>query len=461
MKKVLSILLLGYLMPLLCLSQTYWITKTDYFSFLYHLKKSEIIISKPNVIQRYLPILDPHLRNYSQKILKNQKGLFILLDGTGQIYKATAETENQIGFTRQDSTYFIGYNGENYNFSYKDTLYSLGGVGFWKLNGQLRYFSEEISEWNILKVNKEYPVTDYVINYLPEKSTLFFVCKPYDDAATFDKITNYSVVQLDLHEKKNSFLGHLNKKFTDLFNKSEIEPISINLASLNGTLIYFDTEEQYLLNFEKKCAYRLNNSKIKDLFFRKSGGNIPINCFELNDKIYYQFPNDTSNSLKSIPISKNDFSKEPIEFIDNDEAPYNFLSTGLLTALLLIGGSYIIIRNLKKSEVAKKVNDPNSVNIDFNELEKNLINFLIEKSNNNIFVSVEELNFSLGISRKTLEIQKRTRTETIHRINHKFRLIFEIENDFIDRVRSEDDKRYYNYIINKENAALYKERFKK
>ncbi len=128
---------------------------------------------------------------------------------------------------------------------------------------------------------------------------------------------------------------------------------------------------------------------------------------------------------------------------------------------MLIGGGYILKVVYKKYSDAKKINESTSVNIDFNEQEKNLINFLIEKSNINTLVSVEELNFSLGISKKTLEIQKRTRTETIHRINHKFRLKYDIDKDFIDRVRAEEDKRYYNYIINKENANLYKERYKK
>jgi hypothetical protein len=99
--------------------------------------------------------------------------------------------------------------------------------------------------------------------------------------------------------------------------------------------------------------------------------------------------------------------------------------------------------------------------VEFNELEKQLILFLIDKTNRSEVCNVEEINFSLGISKKTLEIQKRTRTETIHRINHKFRLIYEIENDLIERVRSEEDKRYYHYIINKENAALYKKLYKK
>jgi hypothetical protein len=383
------------------------------------------------------------------------------LDGTGQIYKATEESKDQIAFTRQDSTYFIGYNGENFNFSYRDTLYSFGGTGFWKVNGQLRSFSEEIAEWNITKINKEYPLTDFLTNYLPEKSRLYYITQPINDAATFDKTTDYSVIELNLLNKFNSKLGILNKKFVDLFSSRESVSNDINLASLNGTLLYFSTEDQYLLNFEKNKAYKLINPRIKDLFYRKSAGNIPTNCFEFNKNIYFQFPSDSSNQLRSIPISMNDFEYDGIELYEAEGKGYRYLLYSFLAILLITGLGLIAKWYYKKvSSATKNVVAP-SLNIDFNEQEKHLINYLIEKSNIGSLVSVEELNFSLGISKKTLEIQKRTRTETIHKINHKFRLLFELETDFIERVRSEDDKRYYNYSINSENAALYKTKYKK
>ena len=64
---------------------------------------------------------------------------------------------------------------------------------------------------------------------------------------------------------------------------------------------------------------------------------------------------------------------------------------------------------------------------------------------------MEDINFALGLGRKSLEVQKKTRTDTINRINHKFRVLTEDSRDLILRVRSELDKRFYNYVIIKED----------
>jgi hypothetical protein len=97
-------------------------------------------------------------------------------------------------------------------------------------------------------------------------------------------------------------------------------------------------------------------------------------------------------------------------------------------------------------------------NNEFNEIERKIISNLIEKSNNNSYFNVEEFNSYLGIKKKTIEIQKRVRTEAINRINHKFNVNFNKETVFIERVRTNEDRRYFNYMINKENANIYLEK---
>ena len=441
--------------------QNYWVPKTALFDFLYHLDSPISNISNPVNKQKYLPIQDPHLQNYTQRLLKTRQGLFILIDGTGQVYKANGENAKQILFTRQDSTYFIGYNGLNYSFTWNDTLYSLGGTGFWRVNGQLRYFSSIINEWNIIKTNKEFPVLDFITNFLPNKSVLYYVTQPNNDGATYDITSDFLIVQLDLVNKQNKLLGKVTNPFFDIFSKSKGPNNYINLVSLNGTLVNLNAEEQYLFNFEKNAAYKLVNPLLKDLFYRKSAGELPMNCFEYNHRIYYKFPSDSDNVLKSIPISLNDFSKEPITIYESPISNslrflYIFIGFILGIVALFLIRKYFLLKTKSTSIIEKT-----DYTVEFNELEKQLILFLIDKTNRSEVCNVEEINFSLGISKKTLEIQKRTRTETIHRINHKFRLIYEIENDLIERVRSEEDKRYYHYIINKENAALYKKLYKK
>jgi hypothetical protein len=114
-------------------------------------------------------------------------------------------------------------------------------------------------------------------------------------------------------------------------------------------------------------------------------------------------------------------------------------------------GKQIQTNNIQKD--ASYIVDLNSN--EFNSIENALINKLIEKSNIDSHLTVDELNSLLGIKKKTIEIQKRVRTEAINRINHKFNVNFNLETIFIERTRSVDDRRYFNYIINKENAKVY------
>lgn len=125
-------------------------------------------------------------------------------------------------------------------------------------------------------------------------------------------------------------------------------------------------------------------------------------------------------------------------------------------ALFLIS-LYIIYDNgyFKKSisEIPlKEEEDP----IKFSPLEMTIIQLIIEKSNTQQYFTVNELNLHLGVKNKSIEIQKKIRTEAIIRINHKFNVNCQMDTVFIERVRSIEDRRYFNYYINDENAKMYR-----
>ena len=100
---------------------------------------------------KFLPINDKYVAQYRQRLIKSKKHLYIQLDATGRVYQATGITNEKICFTRLDSTYHIGYNQDQIVFEQNDTLFALGGEGFWRINGQLRYYSPLQNEWNIIK----------------------------------------------------------------------------------------------------------------------------------------------------------------------------------------------------------------------------------------------------------------------------------------------------------------------
>jgi hypothetical protein len=77
--------------------------------------------------------------------------LLFQLDGTGKLLRL--DSNNVL--RRIDSTTYEGYNYGAFNFVYKDTVFSLGGYGFWQFNGLLRYFSEKTHSWSVVKTNAQ------------------------------------------------------------------------------------------------------------------------------------------------------------------------------------------------------------------------------------------------------------------------------------------------------------------
>jgi hypothetical protein len=125
-------------------------------------------------------------------------------------------------------------------------------------------------------------------------------------------------------------------------------------------------------------------------------------------------------------------------------------------ALFLISLYIIYDKGFFKKSISeiplKEEEDP----IKFSPLEMTIIQLIIEKSNTQQYFTVNELNLHLGVKNKSIEIQKKIRTEAIIRINHKFNVNCQMDTVFIERVRSIEDRRYFNYYINDENAKMYR-----
>jgi hypothetical protein len=117
---------------------------------------------------------------------------------------------------------------------------------------------------------------------------------------------------------------------------------------------------------------------------------------------------------------------------------------------------FLFRKNLKRTQFQNQTDkiEIQENSMDFNAIETSLIDQIISRANKNELFTVTELNNTLGINKKSLEIQKKVRTVTINRINHKFQVKYNKESVLIERIRSEDDRRYYLYTISRENAKL-------
>jgi hypothetical protein len=79
---------------------------------------------------------------------------------------------------------------------------------------------------------------------------------------------------------------------------------------------------------------------------------------------------------------------------------------------------------------------------------------LLDRSKNNRTTTITEINYVLGIKDKNLGLQKKVRSDVMNSINEKFNFLQDGQTELVCNIRSQADKRFFEYYINKDNSAL-------
>ncbi len=431
-------------------SQDYPINKNGLINRLFEEKRSDLVIKNLEKTDQFIN-QEGHIDGYGQFLLRNKTGSYIIVDGTGRIYMASSKSNDTVYYKRIDSTHFYGYNGGAINFTYNDTIFSFGGGGYWRVNGQLRYYSEKYHEWDILPVNEEVPATNALYYYDTLNSEIYYLQIPIINYATNISTEGYHIYKLNLKSRTNEKLGTINSRFINLF-PTKFAYNFIQIPSLKAVLVNFDGTNQYLFDFINNKAYRLTSPAIQKAFFGNSKGVYSINSFEINHWLYYTKSNDPNMQLDSVKITMDDFTPMDTGFYEPDRNTKLYYKLGLIL-LLVVGAIIFFIRNRNRNHSTKNENSLEfSDGSSFKSNELDLIEKIYNRSLEGKSYSVEDINAVLGLSKKSLEIQKKIRTETINRINHKFKTIFNTEDELIERIRLEEDRRFYKYMISEENG---------
>jgi len=455
-----SALAIGLLLFCLnAIAQTYWIQKTQFLDFCYRYNGE---LDNIKNCHSFLPVFTHEKGITNQIVIKNKQGLYILIGGTGKVFKATDTLHNQIAFKRIDSTYYEGYNQGAIDFSYQNNIYSFGGGGLWRITGQLRIFDTLNHEWNSIKINKEYRVSELNYVYDSPQKIIYTIQFPYENVISEPNDSLFTVLKFDIEKRHIESLGFLNTAFLGP-NSSWQGAISINLNSLRGcNIIAFGLTKMYLLDFENNQVRALKSEKIRDLIKGRSNNSTLENVFELKNRIYYTLPKDAQQKLQSLTISSSDFSDESIPLYENGNSRYWLLFAALISASIV--SIFLYRKKQAKGEIQKKVvsNDfpqakiNGSNNLQFSPIQKEFIEKVIVKISENGRFTTSDINDILGISKKAVEVQRKSRSELIGNINSIWRQMNQGESDFIERLKSEDDKRFTYYTISSSNLKAYK-----
>jgi hypothetical protein len=382
------------------------------------------------------------------------KNMMLWKNGTGKIYAYDK------GIERLDNTCYQGGTFGAIVVKYKDTLFSVGGYGFWTINGALRYYNTNTREWFIQAVNKEVRVAtgvNAIYQFDKNKGILYVIYTTYGNEYHTENEKTERIIHvqaLDLNTKKWWDQPRvLNPEIA-----SSIREISYSTSFHDGLLIQSVKNSFLFLNFSSNKILKLFENKIVEIV-QKKDKIFPTHTFTSTEGIHYY--NIKIDSLITVKLNKTDFEKSQIPLYVSKQNNTKF-GTGyidnpmiwLLIVLTVVSFYYANHMKNKNNKLIQKTNnqlDTNNYYGFINSLlpiELSLLTSILKSNLEKSKTPAESLNKILGLENKPLKIQNNQRAEAIAVINKKFKIKISPEENIIERDRVESDKRFFEYSIN-------------
>lgn len=415
--------------------------------------------------KKYFEPEETRLSKHPQQLIKNAKGLYAVLIGSGLLYKASVE-DGRLVFNRVDSTVYFGDNFDSFNFSYRDTIYSFGGYGFWETNGLLRYYIEVRHEWDIIKLNRKLPFktgnTYDLIWYDQANGKLYFGFTTEENSNTTEKESesniHFETMVLDMKHKVWQQLGTLSP-----YLKNDLNSIKNIISSPFGQMIAFRNKNLFL-DYANNKIYRFSDMKQREIEqLPTSTGDAHVNYFI--GSTFYSWLTE-KGLVDSMKITRGDLVLMNEEIYTPALTPGRMndkkLSSSPLPVILTIAGLVAAIsigyyfgrRNSRLTEFPKGQEKNNTTTgsgndfvIPLSQLEIDVLQVVFENSSKGAYTSMEEINKALGVSKKNSDIQKKQRSDIISSINKKYFYIKQSKQELIEKNRTEFDKRSFEYFI--------------
>lgn len=399
-------------------------------------------------------------------LIKKKDQIYLQLLGSGRLYQIQKQGKGNYQLIRLDSTYYFGSNFGSINFFYKDTLFKLGGTGFWKIKDYFTFFSTKTNEWELFSSKKGMPVFQNkdkgILFYIDELNGKFYLSNSIHQLE-FPSSLNTSFSDtcrvFDFKEKSWQNLGKINPALKELLQKS------IDLKTTFGPYLVFHTDlELYWLNFSTNQFGVL--AKDKQAEFRekwlKLYKGLPEHLYQFvmgNQFYLIRIENNGAFQYESIDLNSKDF-------IDPNAQP--IYSNSFIGTLLkniepgrpIIGNVFIVLmvlllyslynKRIKKKKTPIEVQSILYKNFysALTAIEKDLIQAIYELQLNNEQISIKAINKIIGVQQKDTITQNKSRSDYFLRINQKFKLATRASELLIVKQREETDKRIYNYNIN-------------
>ena len=424
--------------------------------------KGSITLNTPDMRLLDFYERDSIITKNAENLVIHKNSLYININGTGRIYRL----DTAGNAVRIDSTYYQGSTFGAKFLTTNDTLILAGGYGFWQSTGAIRFFKESFHEWDIYKFKNPIPFSMGLNAYSFWNKTSHKLFLIYTDG-----VPEY--IHADKTDKrvKIQAFDFKSKRWWDkekLLNPEIARSLwELSLVTETEKGLMFNTKnsrESILIDFEKEQIYNVDESVSDNIIqqFNKSQNRIvfakkdSIKILDLSKNIEFAIPLSHTN-LKLSTLNLYHTAFQISDYINLT----NSLIAGLILSLVIL---YIIWKKLsskpKKTdtiEISPLNNNMDSYKRFFMgiENEEKLIlevlakNELIKKN-----TTTTELNNKLGIEKKPVKIQNNVRAMLIGNINKKFNVTTTANEELIERIRSEFDKRFFEYKLNRRYAQI-------
>lgn len=358
----------------------------------------------------------------------------LTIAGTGQVYQLN-KLEKKI--TRLDKTFYRGFNFGAIQFVRKDTLYSLGGNGFWHANNIETYFSPKSKEWELKNIPSEsgprFIRSDFG-GYQAKLDLLSVIDFPpmYSEGKVSHQ---YRYFEKFLKSNQWNYKGDVNIELMVKLGLTAFDSIF-----LNGKFIFMKGPFFIIADPVKNEIFQLNHvlTNLNSTYELSEGENwiyiyMPDKS-ENNTSVAIKIDSISIDKLKSISTYKGPFYIKP--------SPIDGMTYGGAALLILAAGGYFFYRRTKP----KKVQENFSESLD--GLPAGASDFLLaclQFPQGHVFSS-QLFTEMMGYGSYSYETQRSVRAKLIKGINNYFWAHYRLD-DVIIRQTANDDKRFSVYLI--------------
>jgi len=405
-------------------------------------------------------VINQLYRKFSElKIVMSNKELFLIDNGGGMVFKINL---NDFLVERHDFSFTTMNKFGGDVFVYNDDIYHHGGYGLYVTNSTLLKYNKNYGTWDEIVVSSEFPNPKGITNH---KSLIWndeYYAIAGNSTVNQEEIKNNKLIKYNFKTNSWQSLGNLNFEF----NEDEIHVTSYNeyfyiFDGTSGLVTTINVEKMETKSYLMKSGDEFSNGQIANgrqivficnhLYSQLSPEKSfekQKNVFENGSINYFVANNSTYQASIFKSYITTDFidlkSKKDLILFDQIRSRNEFIIPIIIVLVILILNTFY--KNYKKGKdiiMEKLYSFEDGVLLFKNKeiaLDENS-KIIIELLHSNDQVSSNDVVALLVDNGMSMDYASKIKNKTIERLNEKFEFITGSTENFIQTLKSKEDKR--------------------